>query len=120
MQPRVLSGCRFVSSTGPAWHLCEQPNSTGSTSLETSRENQHGSSGTRFFFRQGHATVCGCNRRTNRSRRCERRFHIGKTAFKHPFIRRDRFVAEQRDKAAPKASSFDRVVEDTLKAQIKR
>jgi hypothetical protein len=34
--------------------------------------------------------------------------------------KRDRFVAEQRDKAAPKASSFDRVVEDTLKAQIKR
>ncbi|QWG23318.1 VWA domain-containing protein [Bradyrhizobium sediminis] len=34
--------------------------------------------------------------------------------------KRDRFVAEQRDKAPPKASSFDRVVEDTLKAQIKR
>jgi hypothetical protein len=32
----------------------------------------------------------------------------------------DAFVAEQRDKAAPKALSFDRVVEDTLKAQIKR
>jgi hypothetical protein len=32
----------------------------------------------------------------------------------------DTFVAEQRDKAAPKASSFDRVVEDTLRAQIKR
>ena len=32
----------------------------------------------------------------------------------------DTFVAEQRDKAAPKAPSFDRVVEDTLKAQIKR
>jgi hypothetical protein len=34
--------------------------------------------------------------------------------------KRDRFVAEARDKTAPKASSFDRVVEDTLKAQIKR
>ena len=34
--------------------------------------------------------------------------------------KRDKFVAEQRDKAPPKSSSFDRVVEDTLKAQIKR
>ena len=34
--------------------------------------------------------------------------------------KRDKFVAEARDKAPPKASSFDRVVEDTLKAQIKR
>jgi hypothetical protein len=34
--------------------------------------------------------------------------------------KRDRHVAEQRAKAPPKASSFDRVVEDTLKAQIKR
>jgi von Willebrand factor type A domain len=34
--------------------------------------------------------------------------------------KRDKFVAEQRSKATPKASSFDRVVEDTLKAQIKR
>ena len=34
--------------------------------------------------------------------------------------KRDRYVAEQRAKAPPKASSFDRVVEDTLKAQIKR
>ena len=34
--------------------------------------------------------------------------------------KRDKFVAEQRDKAPPKASSFDRVVEDTLKAQVKR
>jgi hypothetical protein len=34
--------------------------------------------------------------------------------------KRDKFVAEQRDKTPPKASSFDRVVEDTLKAQIKR
>jgi uncharacterized protein YegL len=33
--------------------------------------------------------------------------------------KRDKYVAEARDKA-PKASSFDRVVEDTLKAQIKR
>jgi len=33
---------------------------------------------------------------------------------------RDRFVAAQRDKAPPRASSFDRVVEDTLKAQIRR
>jgi hypothetical protein len=33
---------------------------------------------------------------------------------------RDKYVAEQRDKSPPKASSFDRVVEDTLKAQIKR
>jgi hypothetical protein len=32
---------------------------------------------------------------------------------------RDKYVAEQNVKA-PKASSFDRVVEDTLKAQIKR
>jgi hypothetical protein len=31
---------------------------------------------------------------------------------------RDKYVAEQNAKA-PKASSFDRVVEDTLKAQIK-
>ena len=34
--------------------------------------------------------------------------------------KRDKYVAEQRDKAPPKSSSFDRVVEDTLKAQIKR
>jgi hypothetical protein len=34
--------------------------------------------------------------------------------------KRDRFVAEARDKAPPKASSFDRVVEETLRAQIKR
>jgi uncharacterized protein YegL len=34
--------------------------------------------------------------------------------------KRDKFVAEQRAKAPPKASSFDRVVEETLKAQIKR
>jgi hypothetical protein len=34
--------------------------------------------------------------------------------------KRDKFVAEHRDAAAPKASSFDRVVEDTLRAQIKR
>lgn len=32
---------------------------------------------------------------------------------------RDKYIADQRAKA-PKASSFDRVVEDTLKAQIKR
>jgi hypothetical protein len=32
----------------------------------------------------------------------------------------DKFVAEQREKAPPKASSFDRVVGDALKAQIKR
>lgn len=34
--------------------------------------------------------------------------------------KRDQFVAEARDKAPPRASSFDRAVEDTLKAQIKR
>ena len=34
--------------------------------------------------------------------------------------KRDKFVAEQRAKAPPKTSSFDRVVEETLKAQIKR
>ncbi len=34
--------------------------------------------------------------------------------------KRDAYVAEQRSKAPKKASSFDRVVEDTLKAQIKR
>ncbi len=34
--------------------------------------------------------------------------------------KRDKFVAEAQAKAPPKASSFDRVVEDTLKAQIKR
>jgi hypothetical protein len=34
--------------------------------------------------------------------------------------KRDKYVAEQRAKAPPKTSSFDRVVEDTLKAQIKR
>ena len=34
--------------------------------------------------------------------------------------KRDKYVAEARAKAPPKASSFDRVVEDTLKAQIKR
>jgi hypothetical protein len=34
--------------------------------------------------------------------------------------KRDRYVADARGKAPPKASSFDRVVEDTLKAQIKR
>jgi hypothetical protein len=34
--------------------------------------------------------------------------------------KRDKYVADQRTKAPPKASSFDRVVEETLKAQIKR
>ena len=35
--------------------------------------------------------------------------------------KRDAYVAAQRDKALPStALSFDRVVEDTLKAQIKR
>ena len=34
--------------------------------------------------------------------------------------KRDRFVADQRSKAAPQVSSFDRAVEETLKAQIKR
>ena len=34
--------------------------------------------------------------------------------------KRDKFVAEARDKAPPRASSFDRVVEETLRAQIKR
>lgn len=34
--------------------------------------------------------------------------------------KRDKYVADQRAKAPAKASSFDRVVEDTLKAQIKR
>jgi hypothetical protein len=34
--------------------------------------------------------------------------------------KRDKYVADIRDKAPPKASSFDRVVEDTLKAQIER
>jgi hypothetical protein len=34
--------------------------------------------------------------------------------------KRDAYVAEQRAKAPPKASSFDRVVEDTLRAQVKR
>ncbi len=34
--------------------------------------------------------------------------------------RRDKHIAEVRAKAPPKASSFDRVVEDTLRAQIKR
>jgi uncharacterized protein YegL len=34
--------------------------------------------------------------------------------------KRDRFVAEQRSKAPPKASSFDRAIEETLKAQIRR
>lgn len=33
--------------------------------------------------------------------------------------KRDKYVADQRDKA-PKASSFDRVVEETLRAQVKR
>lgn len=33
--------------------------------------------------------------------------------------KRDRYVAEQRGKAAPKTSSFDRAVEETLKAQIR-
>ena len=34
--------------------------------------------------------------------------------------KRDGYISAQRAKAPPKASSFDRVVEDTLKAQIKR
>jgi hypothetical protein len=34
--------------------------------------------------------------------------------------KRDRFVAEQRSKAPPKASSFDRAIEETLKVQIRR
>lgn len=34
--------------------------------------------------------------------------------------KRDKFVAEQNARSAPKVSSFDRVVEDTLKAQLKR
>ncbi|WP_315836118.1 vWA domain-containing protein [Bradyrhizobium prioriisuperbiae] len=35
-------------------------------------------------------------------------------------MKRDKYVAEQKSKTPAKASSFDRVVEDTLKAQIKR
>ena len=34
--------------------------------------------------------------------------------------KRDKYIAEQRAKAPPNASSFDRVVEETLRAQIKR
>jgi hypothetical protein len=34
--------------------------------------------------------------------------------------KRDKYVAEHREKSPPKASSFDRVVEETLRAQIKR
>jgi hypothetical protein len=34
--------------------------------------------------------------------------------------KRDKYVADARAKAPPRASSFDRVVEDTLRAQIKR
>ena len=34
MKPRELSGCRFVSSTGPAWYLYKQPIWTSSTSLQ--------------------------------------------------------------------------------------
>src|SRR5690349_6574621 len=34
--------------------------------------------------------------------------------------KRDKYIAEQRAKAPAKASSFDRVVEETLRAQIKR
>jgi hypothetical protein len=37
-----------------------------------------------------------------------------------PVAKRDKFVADARDKAPSKASSFDGVVEDTLRAQIKR
>jgi hypothetical protein len=33
---------------------------------------------------------------------------------------RDKYVAEHREKSPPKVSSFDRVVEETLRAQIKR
>jgi hypothetical protein len=33
--------------------------------------------------------------------------------------KRDRYVAEQRGKSSPKTSSFDRAVEETLKAQIR-
>ena len=34
--------------------------------------------------------------------------------------KRDRYVAEQQAKSAPKTSSFDRAVADTLRAQIAR
>ena len=34
--------------------------------------------------------------------------------------KRDKYVAEHREKSPPKASSFDRVVEETLRAQIRR
>jgi hypothetical protein len=34
--------------------------------------------------------------------------------------KRDKYVTEARDKTPPKASSFDRVVEETLRAQIRR
>ncbi|HKU04665.1 MAG TPA: vWA domain-containing protein [Bradyrhizobium sp.] len=34
--------------------------------------------------------------------------------------KRDQYIADQREKAPPKASSFDRVVEETLRTQIKR
>jgi hypothetical protein len=37
-----------------------------------------------------------------------------------PVAKRDKYIGEARDKAPPKTSSFDRVVEDTLNAQIKR
>jgi hypothetical protein len=60
-----------------------QPNPPRLTT--TIRENQD--SRTRFFSRQGRATDRGCNSRTNRLRRRERRSHNGKTAFKHPFIK---------------------------------
>ena len=80
MQSGSLSGSRFVSSTGPVLHLDQQPRST-------SLENQVGN--TRFFLRQAHTKVCGCNRSPNRSQRYGRRFHKGKTAFKHPFINTD-------------------------------
>jgi len=82
-QPHRLSAGRLVSSTGPVRYLYEQQLST--SLREASLQNHHSS--TRSFSRQGHTTVCGCNRRTNRLRRCERQFHKEKAAFKHPFIK---------------------------------
>lgn len=103
MQSGSLSVRRFVSSTGPALHPYQQPRST-------SLENQVGN--TRFFFQQGHTKVCGRNRSPNRLRRYGRRFHKGKTAFKHPFIKHRarradwRSVIRRRDDRQRKSAGY--------------
>jgi len=85
MQAGWWSAGRLLTSTGSARHLSQQSTSTGMWT--TSPKYHRGQGYTRFFSRQGRTKACGCNRSTNRSRRCEQEFHKEKTAFKDPLIK---------------------------------